>query len=77
MAKLSTKHSTVTTYRLSFCDSKRFLGEAIFDMDDSAGVKTISELTKEATRLGINNLAAKLWLMNSRPTLSPKGTRGN
>jgi hypothetical protein len=54
MTKLSTKHSTVTTYRLSFCDSKRFLGEAIFDMDDSAGAKTVSELVKEATRLGIN-----------------------
>jgi hypothetical protein len=60
MTKLSTKHGTVTTYRLSFYDpkstpDKRFIGEAFFDMDDSAGVKTISELTKEAARLGINN----------------------
>ena len=59
MAKMSTRHSTVTTYRLSFSDpkattDKRFLGEAIFDMDDSAGAKTIPELAKEATRLGIN-----------------------
>jgi hypothetical protein len=51
----------MTTFQLSFTASKatpdkRFLGVAIFDMDESRRRKPLSarEIAKEATRLGIN-----------------------
>jgi hypothetical protein len=81
MTKLSTKHSTVATYRLSFFDPKAtvdesFLGEAFFDMDDSAGVKTISELTKEATRLGINNPGGQVMVDEFPSHVIPERHKG-
>ena len=49
----------MTTFWLSFTDSeatadKRFLGVAIFDMDESAGELSTTEIIKHAWALGVN-----------------------
>ena len=51
--------SGMTTFWLSFTDSeatadKRFLGVAIFDMDESAGELSTTEIIKHAWALGVN-----------------------
>jgi hypothetical protein len=49
----------MTTFWLSFHDHdktrrEQFLGVAIFDMDETEGEKSASEIAGEAWRLGIN-----------------------
>ena len=49
----------MTTFWLSFTDpaataDKRFLGVAIFDMDESAGRLSIADIIKHAWALGLN-----------------------
>jgi hypothetical protein len=49
----------MTTFWLSFHDHEKppqeqFLGVAIFDMDETEGEKSVSEIVREAWRLGIN-----------------------
>ena len=49
----------MTTFWLSFTDSeatadKRFLGVAIFDMDESAGELSTTKIIKHAWALGVN-----------------------
>lgn len=49
----------MTTFWLTFNDheatpDKRFLGAAIFDMDESDGQLNMSEIIRRAWRLGIN-----------------------
>jgi len=49
----------MTTFWLSFSDpdaasNERFLGVAIFDMDESEGQLTTSEIVRKAWELGIN-----------------------
>jgi hypothetical protein len=49
----------MTTFWLSFTDQeatsdKRFLGVAIFDMDESEGELSVSEIIKQAWALGVN-----------------------
>ena len=49
----------MTTFWLSFTDpeatfDKRFLGVAIFDMDESGGELSMAEIIKHAWALGVN-----------------------
>jgi hypothetical protein len=49
----------MTTFWLTFCDpdaptDKRFLGVAIFDMDESGGRLSAEEIVEQAWKLGIN-----------------------
>jgi hypothetical protein len=49
----------VTTFWLSFSDpdapsDRRFLGVAIFDVDESGGELTVPEIVRRAHELGIN-----------------------
>jgi hypothetical protein len=49
----------MTTFWLSFTDpeataDKRFLGVAIFDMDESAGRLSMTDIIKHAYALGVN-----------------------
>jgi hypothetical protein len=49
----------MTTFWLSFTDpkassDKRFLGVAIFDMDESEGAVSTTEIIKHARKLGLN-----------------------
>ena len=49
----------MTTFWLTFTDEeassdKRFLGVAIFDMDESDGERSVYEITEHARCLGIN-----------------------
>lgn len=49
----------MTTFWLSFSDpdapsDKRFLGVAIFDMDESGGLLSTPEIVRRASELGIN-----------------------
>jgi hypothetical protein len=49
----------MTTFWLSFTDpevasDKRFLGVAIFDMDESEGERSVSDIVKHSHALGIN-----------------------
>jgi hypothetical protein len=49
----------MTTFWISFSDpeasaDERFLGVAIFDMDESDGEKSTAEIIRECWRLGIN-----------------------
>ena len=49
----------MTTFWLSFNDTeatadKRFLGVAIFDMDESEGELSVAEIIKHAWALGLN-----------------------
>jgi hypothetical protein len=49
----------MTTFWLSFTDTeatadKRFLGVAIFDMDESQGQLSVSEIVRRAHELGLN-----------------------
>ena len=55
----------MTTFWLSFNDpeataEKRFLGVAIFDMDESAGELSVNEIAKHAWDLGLNRGGAVL-----------------
>ena len=49
----------MTTFWLTFSDldapsDKRFLGVAIFDMDESEGELSVAEIVRHAHKLGIN-----------------------
>jgi hypothetical protein len=49
----------MTTFWLSFTDTeatadKRFLGVAIFDMDESQGQLSVTEIVRRAHELGLN-----------------------
>jgi hypothetical protein len=51
--------NTMTTFWISFSDpeagaDKRFLGVAIFDLDETDGERSMGEIIQEAWRLGIN-----------------------
>jgi hypothetical protein len=53
------KGGDMTTFRLAFADpeataDKRFLGVAIFDMDESERERSITEIVKRSHELGVN-----------------------
>jgi hypothetical protein len=59
MARHQRRGRSMTTFWLSFSDpdappAKRFLGVAIFDMDESKGELSVPEIVLKAHELGIN-----------------------
>jgi hypothetical protein len=59
MARHQRRRRSTTTFWLSFTDpeappNKRFLGVAIFDMDESKGELSVPEIVLKAHQLGIN-----------------------
>ena len=68
----------MTTFWLSFHDHDRprqeqFLGVAIFDMDETEGEKSTSEIVREAWQLGINPGGSVMILdVSSEKRIKPK-----